>query len=63
MPRSVPGSTVLRMTIAVKPALSRSARAVSSQTRLTWVRSRSPLPRLGVPTQTMASSLSRMAAQ
>ena len=35
MLRSVPGSTVLRMMIAVKPALSRRVPAMSSHTRLT----------------------------
>jgi hypothetical protein len=58
----VPGSTVLRSTTVCRSAFSRSAAPISEHTRSTYVRSRLPLSRLGVPTQISEMVVSRTAA-
>ena len=62
-PRRVPGSTVERITTRCGAVAPRAAAPISSQTRATAARSRLPLRREGVPTQTRLSSAAATAAR
>ncbi|MNH25691.1 hypothetical protein D3C79_857070 [compost metagenome] len=59
---TVPGSTVLRTTMVWRLDFSRSTKPISRHTDSMYSRPRSPFFLLGVPTQIIDRSLSRMAA-